>query len=48
MDKSQILVTNPAPIPYILWGPGFPPESTGDSSGSTAIDTIFGFLDFKY
>ena len=27
---------NPAPIPAILWGPGFPPERTGDAAGSTA------------
>lgn len=43
MDKSQFLGTNPAPIPYILCGPGFPPDKTGDSAGSTAIETIFGF-----
>ena len=42
-DKSQFLGTNPAPIPYILCGPGFPPDKTGDSAGSTAIETIFGF-----
>jgi len=47
-DRSQFLGTNPAPIPYILWGPGFPPERTGDSAGSTAIETILGFLDFRY
>ena len=27
---------NPAPMPWILWGPGLPPDSTGDSEGSTA------------
>ena len=28
--------TNPAPMPWILCGPGLPPDSTGDSAGSTA------------
>ena len=27
----------PAPIPWILCGPGLPPEITGESAGSTAI-----------
>ena len=27
---------NPAPMPWILCGPGAPPEMTGDSAGSTA------------
>ena len=27
----------PAPMPWILWGPGGPPLMTGDSVGSTAI-----------
>jgi len=26
--------TNPAPIPWILWGPPCPPERTGDAAGS--------------
>ena len=29
--------TKPAPMPWILCGPGWPPESTGEASGSTAI-----------
>ena len=29
---------NPAPMPWILCGPAFPPESTGESRGSTATD----------
>lgn len=41
MTSSMILVsstpgTKPAPIPWILCGPGLPPDSTGDSVGSTA------------
>ena len=28
--------TKPAPMPWILCGPGWPPERTGESSGSTA------------
>ena len=34
---------NPAPIPWILCGPGLPPERTGESAGSTATILIFGF-----
>ena len=33
---SRISGTKPAPMPWILCGPGWPPESTGESSGSTA------------
>ena len=29
--------TKPAPMPWILCGPGAPPDRTGLSSGSTAI-----------
>ena len=36
----------PAPIPWILWGPGDPPDKTGLSLGSTAT-TCTGFLDFR-
>ena len=39
--------TNPAPIPCSLWGPGLPPESTGESEGSTATICTLGFLDFR-
>ena len=28
--------TKPAPMPWILCGPGLPPDSTGESAGSTA------------
>ena len=41
-----ILGINPAPIPWILWGPAIPPEMTGLSSGSTAIIFIFLFFFF--
>ena len=34
--RSRIAGTKPAPMPWILCGPGWPPESTGESSGSTA------------
>ena len=30
---SRMLGTNPAPMPWILCGPGLPPESTGAVSG---------------
>lgn len=29
---------NPAPMPWIWWYPGLPPDSTGLSSGSTATN----------
>jgi hypothetical protein len=38
---------NPAPIPWILCGPGAPPLRTGDSLGSTATVTTSGFWDRK-
>ena len=44
---SKFLGINPAPIPWILWGPGSPPEITGLSSGSTAINLILGFFFFN-
>mmetsp|Transcript_57218 Transcript_57218/g.136435 ORF Transcript_57218/g.136435 Transcript_57218/m.136435 type:complete len:388 (+) Transcript_57218:348-1511(+) len=44
MDMSQLPGMNPAPIPWILCGPGLPPDSTADSSGSTAIASSFAFL----
>ncbi len=36
----------PAPMPWILWGPGEPPDKTGLSLGSTAT-TCTGFFDFR-
>ena len=35
---------NPAPMPWILWGPGPEPESTALSLGSTATTFTLGFL----
>jgi hypothetical protein len=35
--RSSTSGTKPAPMPWILCGPGWPPERTGESSGSTAI-----------
>ena len=32
--------TNPAPMPWILCGPGLPPERTGEPSGSTATGAM--------
>ena len=37
MPVFRISGTNPAPIPWILCGPGWPPLRTGLSSGSTAM-----------
>ena len=48
ISKSKTLGTNPAPIPWILWGPGLWPESTADVAGSTATIFAFGFWDFIY
>ena len=33
---SRLPGMKPAPMPWILWGPGAPPLMTGDSVGSTA------------
>src|SRR5208283_2210712 len=44
----RMLGTNPAPIPWILCGEGFPPESTGLSAGSTAIALNEGFFGLMY
>ena len=43
MTSSMSLVSStpgmkPAPMPWILCGPGLPPDSTGDSAGSTATN----------
>ena len=35
-------------MPWILWGPLWPPESTGDAEGSTAITVTEGFFDLRY
>mmetsp|Transcript_9867 Transcript_9867/g.25136 ORF Transcript_9867/g.25136 Transcript_9867/m.25136 type:complete len:205 (-) Transcript_9867:354-968(-) len=40
--------TKPAPMPWILCGPGWPPESTGDSVGSTATTCTPPFTLFRY
>ena len=39
--------TKPGPIPSILCGPGFPPESTGDEAGSTATTCRPGLRSFS-
>lgn len=36
MLVSKLPGMKPAPMPWILWGPGDPPEMTGLSDGSTA------------
>ena len=38
---------NPAPIPWILCGPGAPPEMTGECVGSTATILRTGFFGFQ-
>jgi hypothetical protein len=43
-EVSQFWGMKPAPIPWILWGPGGPPLSTADSTGSTATRCRLGFL----
>ena len=35
-------------MPWILWGPAVPAESTGEAAGSTATTRTAGFLDFRY
>ena len=44
---SQLPGMNPAPMPWILCGPGLPPEITGDSAGSTAMTFTVSLTDFK-
>ena len=39
---------NPAPIPWILCGPRFPPDRTGDPEGSTATIRVFRPRDLKW
>ena len=34
-ERSQLSGIKPAPMPWIICGPGGPPERTGDSAGST-------------
>ena len=36
MPVSRMAGTNPAPMPWMGWGPLAPPDSTGDAAGSTA------------
>lgn len=40
--------TKPAPMPWILCGPGLPPLSTGLSAGSTATMCRLGFFSRRY
>ncbi len=46
-EVSRTLGTNPAPQPWILCGPGFPPEITGESAGSAATMRMDGFRGFS-
>ena len=43
-DVSRFFGTNPAPMPWILCGPGLPPLMTGESAGSTASALKSGFF----
>ena len=47
MPVSRMPGMKPAPMPWILCGPGLPPLSTGLSAGSTATILTFGFLLFR-
>ena len=42
---SRFLGMKPAPMPWILCGPGLPPEMTGESAGSTAMARKSGFFE---
>ena len=48
MEVSSVSGTNPAPIPWILCGPGNPFDKTGDVSGSTATTFTLGLCSFRY
>ena len=45
--RSRMGGAKPAPIPCILCGPGWPPDSTGESAGSTAMVRSAGLRDFN-
>ena len=47
-DVSAFPGMKPAPMPWILCGPGFPPDKTGDSTGSMATIRSSGFFSFRY
>src|SRR5699024_655918 len=44
---SNVSGTNPAPSPCSLCGPDSPPESTGESDGSSAYTFVFGLFSFN-
>ncbi len=46
-EVSSVSGMKPAPMPWILCGPGVPPESTGLSSGSTATTRRCGRRGFR-
>ena len=46
-ERSRTLGTNPGPIPWILCGPGSPPERTGEAAGSTASTWTSGRRSFR-
>ena len=46
-ERSSTSGTNPAPIPWILCGPGWPPERTGELAGSTATTSVSGERSFS-
>jgi hypothetical protein len=46
-ERSSTGGTNPAPMPWILCGPGRPPESTAEEAGSTAITFSAGLRSFR-
>ena len=45
---SNTFGTKPAPIPWILWAPGRPPDKTGEAAGSTATTFKSLLCSFKY
>ena len=46
-SRSSTGGTKPAPMPWILCGPGRPPEMTGEAAGSTPITCSFGLRSFR-
>mmetsp|Transcript_21912 Transcript_21912/g.61021 ORF Transcript_21912/g.61021 Transcript_21912/m.61021 type:complete len:279 (-) Transcript_21912:42-878(-) len=46
-EVSALPGMNPAPMPWILCGPGDPPEMTADSAGSTAMSCMEGFMGLR-
>ena len=48
MSVSRMAGTKPAPMPWIGWGPFWPPDRTGEAAGSTATTLTDGLRCFQH